>query len=260
MKMDLQILSHALSQAESLKQPVEPLSSDYPWLTAADAYKIQFFNISQRRMHGQSVVGYKIGLTGKSAQNKFQTNEPDLGHLMNNMRIPENSPCFINTLISPKIECEIAFSVKKPLKGPNVSSEDVLDATEYIAPSFEIIDSRIKNWQNKLADTIADNGSAGRFYIGQNHFDVYNFDLSNMNIVLYKNNEFAGKGNSSEVCGSPVNAVAWLANRLAACDRGLESGDIVLSGAFFPPLPVTSGDVFTASFDGLNEISLSFSE
>jgi 2-keto-4-pentenoate hydratase len=148
-----------LLQAEKNKQSVAPLTDLYPDITMNDAYRIQMKSIDQKVKDGQNVVGKKIGLTSFAMQKLLGVDQPDYGHLLDSMEVSNGGMIPMDILFNPKVEGELSFVLKKDLIGPAVTIEDVLEATEYIVTSIEIVDSRITDWKIKLEDTVADNAS-----------------------------------------------------------------------------------------------------
>lgn len=247
-----------LLQAETARKPIEPLTAVHPELTVEDAYRIQQAGIEIKLSQGRKVIGKKIGLTSRGMQQLLGVNEPDYGHLLDNMLLLEGIPCRTDELLQPKIEGELAFILQETLKGPGVTIADVYRATEYIVPAFEIVDSRIRDWKIKLADTIADNASSARLVLGSRLIRIKDLDLRLIGMMLEKNGELVNSGVGAEVWGNPAAAVAWLANKLAHFGIALEAGEIVLSGALTAAAAANAGDVFTVSFYGLGSLSLKF--
>ncbi|MFL6562945.1 MAG: 2-keto-4-pentenoate hydratase [Bacillus sp. (in: firmicutes)] len=216
-----------LLQAEKNKKSVVPLTDLYPDITIHDAYQVQMKSIDQKVKDGQKIVGKKIGLTSFAMQELLGVDQPDYGHLLDRMKIPNGGSIPMETLFNPKVEGELAFVLKKDLIGPAVTVEDVLEATEYIVPSIEIVDSRITDWKIKLEDTVADNASCGLFTLGGQRFDPNGMDLTKIAMNLYKNGEFMNKGTGADVLGHPATCVAWLANKLTENDVTLKAGEVI---------------------------------
>lgn len=256
--MDYQAIAAELLAAEASCNPIEPLTSTYPDLTVEDAYRIQLAGIGIKKARGNKVIGKKIGLTSRAMQQLLGVNEPDYGHLLDNMLLLEGEPCRRDELLLPRVEGELAFILKDTLKGPGVTIADVFRATEGIMPAFEIVDSRIRDWKIKLPDTIADNASSARLVLGSRMVPIKDLDLRLIGMVLEKNGEVVSSGAGAAVWGHPAAAVAWLANKLAAFDIALEAGEIILSGAVTAAENADAGDVFTVSFYGLGSLSLKF--
>jgi len=223
-------LAESLFQAEARRRPIKPLTLVRSDLTLADAYRIQQINVDRRLRAGESIIGHKIGLTAKAMQQKFGVNEPDFGHLLNTMLLDGTKPLDMSELIDPQIEVEPAFVLGADLSGPDVSIDDVLAATDYICVCFEVIDSRIVDWQIKLQDTVADNGSSSRLLLGAEHHSADAFALDDLETELYLDGEVVETGNTSAILGHPASGIVWLANVLSSYGSGLKAGDIVLPG------------------------------
>ena len=257
--MNYRDIVEMLAKAENERKPLEQLTATYPGLTIQDAYKIQLEGIAMKLTQGRKIIGKKIGLTSKGMQKLLGVNEPDYGHLLDNMLILEGEACRREELLLPKVEGELAFILKDKLKGPGITIADVLRATAGVMPAFEIVDSRIRDWKIKLPDTIADNASSARLVLGSRLVPVQGLDLRLIGMVLEKNGEMVSSGAGAEVWGHPAASVAWLANKLAEFDISLEAGEIILSGAVTAAEAAAAGDVFTLSFDGLGSLNLRFS-
>jgi 2-keto-4-pentenoate hydratase len=243
-----------LLRAYESKKSIEPLTAQNPDLSIEEAYQIQMRFIKEKVETGQTIVGKKIGLTSKAMQDMLGVDQPDYGHLLNTMVVKEGEHIKLSGLFQPKIEAEIAFVLNKELKGPSVTTEDVLHATEYVVPSLEIVDSRIKDWKITLADTIADNASCGLFIVGGTKIDPKEVDLKEIQMQLYKNKQFINEGTGKDVLGDPAACVAWLANKLSEYNVTLKAGEVILSGALSSAVEIHKGDKITASFTHLGEL------
>ncbi|WP_286138279.1 fumarylacetoacetate hydrolase family protein [Bacillus sp. AFS055030] len=237
---------------------MKALTEVYPGLTEKEAYQIQLTNVEEKLKKGQKIIGKKIGLTSIAMQELLGVDEPDYGHLLTDMKIPNFGEVQVANMILPKVEAEIAFVLKKDLIGPNITFEDVINATDYIVPAIEVVDSRIENWKIRLEDTVADNASSCLFVLGNERFDVGEIDLPNVTMELYRNGELMNSGKGEAVLGNPIHCVAWLANKLSEFGISLNAGEIILSGALSAAINANAGDLFTAKFPLLGEVSISF--
>lgn len=251
-------LTTILLEAERTRKSIKPVSEEYPNLTVNEAYQIQLANVEYKLGQGQKIVGKKIGLTSIAMQELLGVDEPDYGHLLNEMNIPNDGEASINNTIAPKVEAEIAFVLKEDLVGPNVTFEDVIKATDYIIPAIEVVDSRIENWKIRLEDTVADNASSCLFVLGNKRFNIHEIDLPNVIMELYRNDELMNTGKGDAVLGNPIECVAWLANKLSEFGISLKAGEIILSGALSAAISANAGDRFTAKFPLLGDVSISF--
>ena len=261
--MDLQRIQgygDELYQALLNRTPVAPLTEREPEITIDDAYQIQLRMIQRRLDAGETVIGKKIGVTSKVVMDMLKVNQPDFGHLLSGMAFNEGEPVRMSTLIAPKAEAEVAFVLKRDLIGPGITAADVLRATDCVMPCFEIVDSRITDWKIKIQDTVADNASCGVLVLGGVRKDPRRLDLALAGMVLEKNGEIVSTSTGASVQGSPVNAVAWLANTLGRLGIALKAGDVILSGSQSPLVPVVAGDSLYCSVGGLGSTSVRFVE
>ena len=247
-----------LYQSLLSRVPVEPLTNRESAITVEDAYQIQLRMIQRRLDAGEVVVGKKIGVTSKVVMDMLGVNQPDFGHLLSGMVFNEGEAVDTGKLIAPKAEAEVAFILARDLTGPGVTAADVLRATECVVPCFEIVDSRIRDWKIKIQDTVADNASCGVFTLGGTRRSPRDLDLALAGMVLEKNGEVISTSAGASVQGSPVNAVAWLANTLGRLGISLKAGDVILSGSQSPLVPVKAGDSLHASVGGLGSTSVRF--
>ncbi|MGL6043366.1 MAG: fumarylacetoacetate hydrolase family protein [Sandaracinobacteroides sp.] len=237
---------------------VQPLSGRYPELSIADAYAISLGLLKRRIADGERLVGKKIGVTSRAVQDMLGVHQPDFGFLTDAMWVSGPIDVAHHRLIQPRAEAEIAFFLKSPLRGPGVTPDMVLHATASIAPCFEIVDSRIADWKIGITDTVADNASCGVFVIGDARADPQGLDLSALKVSVSKNGAPLSEGFGAAVQGSPLAAVAWLANTLGAYGVSLDAGDVILSGSLVPLEPAVPGDRFEMVLHGIGSAVADF--
>ena len=253
-----------LDEAERSGQQVRQFSLEYPDMDIADAYAIQRAWVEHKINAGRKLVGHKIGLTSRAMQVSSNITEPDYGALLDDMVFEEGSDIPISRFIVPRVEVELAFILRKPLKGPNVTLFDVLDATEYVIPALEIIDARIQQIDpetkvtRKVFDTISDNAANAGIVLGGRAIRVHDTDLRRVSAILYRNGVIEESGVSAAVLNHPAKGVAWLANKLAPYDVTLEPGQIILGGSFTRPVSGAAGDTFHVDYGDLGSISFRF--
>ena len=240
------------------RTPVDPLTDREADITIEDAYNIQLRMIQRQLDAGETVVGKKIGVTSKVVMNMLKVNQPDFGQLLSGMVYNEGEPIIASSMIAPKAEAEVAFILKHDLTGPGVTAADVLRATDCVMPCFEIVDSRIKDWKIKIQDTVADNASCGVLVLGGVRKSPRKLDLALAGMVLEKNGDIVSTSCGAAVQGSPVNAIAWLANTLGRLGISLKAGEIILSGSQSPLVPVVAGDSLYCTVGGLGSTSVRF--
>src|SRR5690606_8456312 len=184
-----------LYEALVSRQAISPLTESEPDITIQDAYRIQLRMIERRLQNGaEQVIGKKIGVTSRPVMDLLKVDQPDFGHLTSSMVYGDGAAIEAASLIAPKAEGEIAFILKHDLCGPGITNADVLRATDYVLPCFEIVDSRVRDWQIRIQDTVADNASSGVFVLGDAAADPRKIDLSLVGMTLEKNGDVVGTG------------------------------------------------------------------
>lgn len=254
-KEDQEIIDYLLS-AEREAREVVKITDTYPNLTIEKAYELQDGLLARRLEENQTkTVGIKLGLTSKAKQEMMGVNEAIYGYLHADMLAYEWQPIKRSQLIHPKAEPEIAFFLDRDLQGENVTEEDVIAATKYVAPALEVIDSRYKDFRFTLTDVIADNCSSIKFVIGSQLVSPDKLDLGNVGMVMSKNGKVEQTGSSAAVLGHPATAIAWAAKQLSERGRGFKKGEVILSGAMSEAISFDSGDTVVAQFNGLGSVS-----
>jgi 2-keto-4-pentenoate hydratase len=256
---DLPELADRLWTAEAERHPIRALTDERPDLTVNDAYAIQHSNVQRRVEAGGVVRGRKVGLTSRAMQDLLGVAEPTFGVLFDDMFVEEDEEIRFDSLIQPRVEAEIAFTMAHDLSGPGVTTTQALSAIDSVMPALEIGDSRIADWRLKLPDTVADNGSSGRVVVGHTAASVTELDLRLLGVLFYRNGVPIDSGAGAAALGHPASCVAWLANKLSSLGAGLRRGDVVLSGALHRMVAVRPGDVVRAEFAHLGSVSARFS-
>jgi 2-oxopent-4-enoate/cis-2-oxohex-4-enoate hydratase len=227
-------------------------------ITIDDAYWISRRILDRRLADGERVVGKKIGVTSKAVQSMLDVHQPDFGYLTDAMQFENGAAMPIGEkLIQPRAEGEIAFRLKRSLRGPGVTPSDVLAATDHVMACFEVVDSRIRDWKIRIQDTIADNASSGLFLCGA-PADPHGVDFEGCEMIVEKNGAFLSRGTGAAALGSPLVCVAWLANTLGERGIALDAGEIVLSGSLVPLEPVKPGDRMSVSIGGVGSADVTF--
>jgi 2-keto-4-pentenoate hydratase len=252
----LKDLSESLLWARRSSTAVPPLTDTYPSLSVQDAYRIARYGVEADIVDGAVPVGHKIGLTAVAVQRQLGVDTPDYGALLDTMEISDGTTLDPVNYIAPRVELELAFRLKSPLRGPSVTADDVRAATESVQAAIELVDSRILDWRITLADTVADRASSAGFVVGGIQRSLDEIDVTTVAVELYRNEELVESGRSDAVLGDPCVAVAWLANALAEFGEVLEAGEIVLSGACTKMVSIAPGDTYRATYAGLGELTL----
>ncbi len=250
-------MAKQLNRAEIERQPIDPLTDTNPDLTVTEAYAIQKEVVGRKLKLGSRLRGKKVGFTSPAVQEVLGLSEPGYGCLLDSGEVGNNEQFAFELLLQPRLEAEIGFVLKSRLRGPGLTIPDILAATDYLVPAFEILDSRIRG-KIKGADTIADNASHGLFVIGDNRVPVNEIDLPRVEMSLERNGEGVATGTGNAVLGNPALSVVWLANKLSESGLELEAGEVILTGSLATPLSVGKGDHLKATFSGLGSVAISF--
>ncbi|MGO2356668.1 2-keto-4-pentenoate hydratase [Mesonia sp.] len=253
--MTHQEIAAILLQAEITQKACEPIRTHLPDLDLESAYAIQKLNIDEKIAKGGIEVGKKIGLTSFKVQEQLGVDQPDFGILLQHMQFNQGENLAFADLMQPKAEAEIAFVLKHDLEGNQLTTEDIIQATDYVVSAIEIVGSRIKDWNIKITDTIADNASSSHFILGSKKLSIQDIDLENSKMQLFVNDELVSEGDGSSCMGNPLNSVVWLANKMSALGNPLKKGEVILSGALGPMVNLKPSDKVKATIEGLGEIS-----
>ena len=257
-------LAQRLDDAERSKSLITAFTREYPDLTIEDAYAIQRAWTKLQLGRGRVIKGHKIGLTSKAMQNAVGISEPDYGVLFADMFYADATPIPFDRFHAPRIEVELAFVLKAPLRGPDCTIFDVLNATDYVTPALEILETRMHRVDpetgktRKVMDTISDNAANAALVLGGRPFRPMDADLRWIGALLFRNGEVEETGLAAGVLNHPANGIAWLANRLAPHDEHLAAGEVVLAGSFTRPVDIRRGDTFHADYGAFGSVSCQF--
>jgi len=236
----------------------KPLRHDLPALDLDAAYAVQETNTKYWLKAGRRLVGRKIGLTSKVVQTQLGVDQPDFGMLFADMAVPDGEKIAAAAVMQPKIEGEVAFVLDRDLDVADPTIADVTNAIAYATASIEVVGSRIANWDINIVDTIADNASSGLFVLGNERHTLADFDSRLCGMVVESRGEPLSVGAGAACLGNPLNAVIWLAREMVARGRPLAAGDIIMSGALGPMVPVDPGEVYEVRISGLGSVRAAF--
>lgn len=260
----IQTAAEDLYQAERTGRQCGLLSLRHPGMTLDDAYAVQAALVALKRAAGARVIGWKIGLTSRAMQQALNIDTPDSGVLLGDMLFSDGATIPAGRFIQPRIEAEIAFVMKAPLKGEGVRRDDVLAATDYVAPSLEILDTRIQRVDPAsgkariITDTISDNAANAGIVLGQQCHAIDAFDLRWVGAIVTRDGVVEETGLGAGVLNDPVTGILWLVQRLARYGQGISAGEILLSGSFIRPVEAPPGSRFHADFGAFGCVALNF--
>jgi 2-keto-4-pentenoate hydratase len=251
-------LADRLWRAELDRRPIEPITENWADLSLADAYAIQACNIRRRVDAGHAIRGCRLGRTSQPRQEILGVTEPDFGMLIDDMFVEDGDEVPLESLLQPRVVGGIAFVMARDLAGPGVTTADALTAIGGVLPAIEIADSRIADWRVQLADTVADNASAGKVVLGSRITPASTVDLRLAGMLLHRNGVSVESAAGGAALGNPVRCLTWLANKLLPPERGLRAGDIVFSGPLHRLVPVRPNDVYEVEFAHLGTVTVGF--
>lgn len=251
-------LAEHLERCEVEARDTTKITDEYPEMDWDDAYAMQNEIRRRKLARGGRVVGLKAGLTSPAKMKQMGVATPVFGFLADSHALPDGGECRIAELIHPKVEPEIAFVTRRPLRGPGCHIGAVLAATDFVLPGIEVIDSRYRDFKFDLKSVIADNTSAARFVVGGRARSAADLDLRTLGVVLEKNGVPVALGAGAAVLGHPAAAVAMLANHLARFDEAIPAGTLILSGGVTEAVPVAAGDHVALRVQHLGSTSIRF--
>lgn len=251
-------LAGVIDEAQLGGRTLTKLTDEYPDMDLADGYAVQDALRRRYLARGDRVVGFKCGLTSKAKMEQMGVDEPGYGFLTSAMWRPDGEEIAIAELIHPKVEAEVAFVLARDLTGPGVTAAAVIEATDFVAPAIEVIDSRYEAFRFDLPSVMADNASSARFVVGGHAMPAARLDLRSLGVVLEKNGEIVALAAAAAVMGHPAEAVAALVNHLGARGEGVAAGSVIMSGGVTEAIAVSAGDHVTAHVQALGDVSIRF--
>ena len=261
---DIHAEAQRLHEAEKSRQQIAATTTRFPDMTVADAYAIQKAWIAIKMSEGRTLAGYKIGLTSRTMQRNMQINEPDFGMLLDDMVFEEGTELRAADFLDPKIEVELAFVLKQELFGDKLTIMDVLNATDYVVPSVELIAARTfrkhpeTGYVRTVRDTISDNAANAGVILGGRPVRPNDVDLRWLGALCFKNGVLEETGLAAGVLNHPASGIAWLAKKYYAHGIALEPNKIILSGSFTNPIDAAAGDTFHIDFGKLGSFGFKF--
>src|SRR5262245_3523007 len=241
--------------ARRTAHPIAPLTVTMPGLTPDDAYEIQRRIVTRHLAEGETIVGWKLGLTSAAMQAQLGVDQPDYGAILSGSVIADGGSVDASRLMAPPVEAEIAVVLRGPLTG-RVSRDEVLDAIDGLSAALEVIDSRIADWKITLPDTVADMASTAHVIVSSTAVPIERFEPRLVGAVLEKDGHVVATGAGAAVLGDPITAVGWAAETLGRLGVTLDAGDVVMTGALHASVPIAAGDRFQVTLDRLGSVSV----
>ena len=257
-KKTIASLAEHLETCELQASDTPKITDEHPGMDWDDAYAIQDEILRRKLARGARLIGLKAGLTSHAKMKQMGVDTPVFGFLVDSHSVPEGAEVKVAALIHPKVEPEIAFVLKRPLKGPGCHIGAVLAATEFVLPGIEVIDSRYRDFKFDLKSVVADNTSAARFVVGGRAMRPDALDLRTLGVVMEKNGQVVSIGAGAAVLGHPAAAVAALANHLGRRGQEIPAGAVILSGGVTEAVSVAPGDHVSLRIQHLGSVALRF--
>lgn len=261
-KESLQELGNSLYECFEGGSDRAPLTDVYPEMSIEDAYRVQEVLVQRHLGGGKRLVGRKVGLTNKAIQAQVGIDQPDFGvlfdtHVFENRAVLGRKE---QRMVLPRIEAELGFILDRDISGPGLTTYQIMAATRAVFPSFEIVDSRVRDWKIEIADTIADNSSSWGVVLGDRLASPLGLDLSTAGMVIEKDGEVLSTSAGAAVLGNPANAVAWLGNKLSEYGVPLKAGEYVMSGSFTAVVDAEPGKYRARFGDGIGTVEVEIKE
>lgn len=258
MRARIDEMAEALFWARTELRQIPPLREAMGLATIEDAQAVQEATVRRWLAGGRRLVGRKIGLTSKAVQGQMGVSEPDYGVLWGDYGFAAGDTVDMARFMQPRAEAEVAFLMARRIDDPLAQMPELMRAIAYAVPAVEIVDSAIADWNIRLVDTVADNASGGGFALGPSPRSLDGLDLRLCGMVMSRNGETVSTGVGAACLGHPLSAMLWLVRKMAELGRPVEEGDVVLSGALGPVVPVRGGDVFTIEIAGFQPFQVGF--
>lgn len=247
-----------LAQARRDRRPCPPVRDVLGEEDIESAYRVQERLVAREVEAGARRVGRKIGLTSKAVQEQLGVDQPDFGTLLDSMVVEQDSAVPAGVLLQPRIEAEIAFVLGRDILSADPHLDDVADAVVAARAALEIVDSRVAGWDIRITDTVADNASSGMFVLGDIAVPLESLCPADVEMELRRDGEVVSTGTGRACLGDPLLALQWLAATAASLGSPLRAGEVVLSGALGPMVPVSPGESYTAHLTGLGQVVARF--
>lgn len=256
----LQRLATSLRSAARDGEAIPPIREELVPMGLDGAYAVQEINTTYHLQAGRRLTGRKIGLTSKIVQQQLGVDAPDFGMLFADMELAPDEEVLLERVLQPKVEAEVALVLERDLAHEQVTLSQLISAVAYVLPAVEIVGSRIRDWDIRLLDTVADNASAGLYTLGTQPRKLSDVDLRTCGMLMERKAEVVSLGVGAACLGHPLNAALWLARTMVEVGRPLKAGDVIMTGALGPMVAVSPGDVIDTTIAGLGTVRVPFAQ
>lgn len=252
--------ARAISAARLARKHLAVLPPEYRPDDERDAYRVQD---AAHRILTESgwgpIVGYKIGCTTPVMQEYLGIPNPCAGAIFQSGVHASGATLAFDDFLGVGIECEIAVLLCRDLNAfeKPVTAAEAAEAIGFYMPAIEIADDRYLDWRETDTPTlIADDFFAAGCVLGEPVERDAVPDLATAVGQTMINDLEVGRGTGADVMGHPHNALAWLANNLAARRITLKEGEIVLTGSLVQTVWLSIDDRVVVNVLGLGTVSL----
>jgi len=259
-----------LIAAQDRAELILPITAGDPGFDVPAAYDVLDEIEGRRRRQGWQAVGRKIGFTNRTLWPRYGVFQPMWAHLWRHtVHDAEHGRASLplGGMTQPRIEPEVVFKLRRPPAAAAQAAE-VLAATEWIAPGFEIVHCHFPDWKFSAADCTADCGLHGQLVVGtplrvteQNAIALAAL-LRRFTLTLRRDRELIDTGGGANVLDSPALALAHLARLLSSQPQfpPLSAGEIVTTGTLTDAWPVAPGDTWSSDYGalGLESLTVAF--
>jgi 2-oxo-3-hexenedioate decarboxylase/2-keto-4-pentenoate hydratase len=250
-----------ISAARRARTPLAPLAVDAAPRSEAQGYLIQDTVHELLAADFGRLVGYKIGCTSAVMQEYLGIPHPCSGGVFAKGMHQSGVTLSCKDFVRVGVECEIAVRLMRDLSPSEApfTAGYVAQAVESYLPAIEIVDDRYVDWQSLGAPTlVADDFFAAGCVLGTPVARSAAPDLLRVVGRALVNGAEIGQGSGADVLGHPHRALAWLANHLAAENKGLRAGDLVLTGSLVKTAWLSTGAAVTMELQGLGKVEVAF--
>lgn len=223
-----------------------------------EAYRVQLGLLARKIGAGERQAGWKVGLTAEGLRVAFGSPEPVFGHLLQSARTTSGHAFAWSDLKKAAVESELLITLGRDLSGPSVTAEDARGAVASIAPALEIVDLGRADMKGDLPLTVADNVMQFAF-VHAAPIPLGSLDFGGVRAKVTIDDEVVADVVGRDVIDNQLETLAWLAKTLHRYGRALRAGECVMTGSFTKPLPVERGARIRTVFEGIGEVTTSFS-